>query len=77
MNTDIENYFNSSTFVGVFCENGCQKFVQAEKTSKVTETSETKFITVILTRATETLDGYQLNENRVTSTNDVFIRLVS
>ena len=74
LNDYVEGFFNNCTTVGRFCENECKKIVPAERTSKVTSASETEFITVILTRAMETLDGYQLNENRVNSTNDVFIR---
>ena len=74
LNDYVEDFFNRCTTVGRFCENECQKIVPAEKNSKVTNASETEFITVILTRAMETLDGYQLNKNRVNITNDVFIR---
>ena len=74
LNDNIEEFFNASSLVGVFCENGCQSVIEAEKSSKVTRTAETEFITVILTRAIETLDGFQLNKNKVIPTNDVFIR---
>ena len=74
LNDYIEEFFNASSLVGVFCENGCQSMIEAEKSSKVTRTAETEFITVILTRAIETLDGFQLNKNKVIPTNDVFIR---
>ena len=67
----IEEFFNSSSLVGVYCETSCGSLVQAEKSSKVTCTAETEFITVILTRAVETLDGFKINKN---TTNDVLIR---
>ena len=74
LNNFIEDFYNASTFVHTFCEDECQKFVQAEKASKLTDASETEFITVILTRAIETLDGYQLNKNSVNSTSNVLIK---
>ena len=33
-----------------------------------------KYILVLLTRAVETVDGYQLNSNTVVSNDDLFIR---
>ena len=70
----IEEFFNSSSLVGVYCETSCGSLVQAEKSSKVTCTAETEFITVILTRAVETLDGFKINKNTTIATNDVLIR---
>ena len=74
LNDSIEEFFNASSLVGIFCENGCQQFVQAEKSSNISRTAETDFVIVILTRANETLDGYQLNSNKITATKDVYIR---
>lgn len=74
LNDLVEEYFNTSSSVGVFCENGCQSMVEAKKSSKVTRTAETEFITIILTRAIETLNGFQLNKNKVIPTNDILIR---
>ena len=73
----VEEYFNSSSLVGKFCENGCQSFVQAEKSSTLTRIADTEFIVLILTRAIETMDGFQLNKNKVTATNDVLIRYLN
>ena len=74
LNEYVEEYLNSSSLVGVYCENNCRQLCQAEKSSKVTRNAETEFLIVILTRAVETLDGYQLNRNRTTVTNDILIR---
>jgi hypothetical protein len=74
LNDYIEDYFNTSSRVGRFCENGCQEFSPSEKRSTISLAAETNFIIVVLTRAIETLDGFQLNRDRVTATNDVFIR---
>ena len=74
LNDYVEEFFNASSLVGIFCENGCAQFVQAEKSSKISRTAETDYVIVILTRAHETLDGYQLNSNKITATKDVYIR---
>ena len=71
LKTHLEEFFNASSLVGRFCENGCKKFVQAKQTSSITRTAETDFFIVILTGAIETDDGYQLNSNKVTATKDV------
>ena len=76
LNEYIEDYFNGSSSVRFFCENGCNNVVQSKKISTLTRAAETEFIVVILRRAVETLDGFQLNRNRTIPTNDVLIRLV-
>ena len=74
LNDCIEEYLCTSSLEGLNCENGCKKFNLFERKSNVTNTKETEFIIVILTRAVQTLDGYQLNTNRITATNDIYIR---
>ena len=69
----IDEYFNNSYMVGVFCD-VCQNLVQVEKSSRMTKIRDTEFLTVILTRAQETLDGFKLVENEVISTNNISIR---
>ena len=73
LNEYVEEYFNISELGGVHCE-ACQKFVEKEKRSKLTDTNEAEFITVILRRAIETMDGYELDKNTTIPTDDVFIR---
>ena len=55
------------------CEH-CKNLVQKDKRLKLTSASEAEFITVILRRAVETLDGYEFNKQRTIPTDDVFIR---
>ena len=74
LNDQIEEDFNTSSLVGKFCEDGCQNFVQTEKSSRLTLASETEFLILILTRAMETLDGFKLVKNKIATTNDVFLR---
>ena len=74
LNDYVEEYFNISSLVGLHCGNACQTFVQVEKNSKLTLSGETEFFTVILTRAVETMNGFQLVSNRTMATDDVYIR---
>ena len=74
LNDYVEEYFNVNSLVGLHCENTCQSYVQVEKNSKLTLTKETEFFTVILTRAVETLNGFQLVKDRTMATDDVYIR---
>ena len=71
----IDDYLNTSSLVGMVCEDQCNKrFVQKEKSSILTNTAETEFILVILSRVTQAMDGYHLNTNRTIATQDVCIR---
>ena len=74
LNDAVEEFFNTSSLVGRFCDDGCQTLTQAENRSRLSLASDTEFFIVILSRAVETLDGFKLVKNRVTPTNDVFIR---
>ena len=76
LNNHIEDYFNTSSVVGTFCENGCRNLVQSEKRSTLSQAAETEFLTVILTRAIETMDGFKLDRNEIVSTNDIWIRYI-
>ena len=70
----VEEFFNTSELVGRFCEDGCQTFTQAEKRSSIGFASETEFFIIILSRAIETLDGFQLKDNKIVPTEEVYIR---
>ena len=65
LNDYIEEYFNTGSLVGKFCEDGCKNFIQAEKRSRLRLASETEFIIVILSRAIETIDGFELVETKL------------
>ena len=73
LNESVEEYFNISELFAMNCGN-CKKIVQKEKRWTLTTASEAEFITVILRRTMETLDGYELNKHRTIPTDDVFIR---
>ena len=74
LNNHVEDYLCTSSLMGFNCENGCKKFNQFERRSTVTKIEQTEYIIILLSRAVETLDGYQINTNKVIATNDIFIR---
>ena len=74
LTNSIDDYLNTSSLVGMVCEDQCKRFVQKEKSSILTSTAETEFILVILSRVTQAMDGFHLNTNRTIATQDVYIR---
>ena len=74
LNDFVEEFFNTSTLVGRSCDDGCQGFEQAETRSKLTSAAEPEFFIVILTRAVQTMDGFEFVKNKTSATSDVFIR---
>ena len=70
----IDDSLNTSSLVGMVCEDQCQRLVEKEKSSILTNAEEAEFILVILNRFTQTMDGFALNPNRTISTQDVYIR---
>ena len=69
----VSEYLNTSSLVGVKCD-ACCKEVQKEKGSRLTSIKDTEFLTIILNRALQTLEGFKFVKNEVNSTTDVFIR---
>ena len=70
----IEEHFNMSFLTGQICDDGCKKLNEVEKSFKMTLIDEAEFFIIILTRAVQTLDGFKLNQNKITATDNVFIR---
>ena len=78
LNDYVEEIFNQSELVSVKCEAGCDKVAQKEKRSQLACGKDAKCLTFILTRAVGSHDdGYLLNQNKVNSTNELFIRFVN
>ena len=69
----VSEYLNTNSLVGVKCDI-CGKEVQKEKNSRLASIKDTEFLTVILTRYKQTLEGIKFISNEVTSTKDLFIR---
>ena len=70
----VSEYLNTSDLVGMKCEDGCKQFVEVEKRSRISQSSETEFIIIILNRVMQTQEGYSLIDNKVSAIENVFIR---
>ena len=70
----VSNYLCTSHLVGMKCEDGCQQFVQAEKSARISQVNDAELIIIILTRGVTTLDGFKIVDSAVTATDDLFIR---
>ena len=70
----VEDFFNGSTFVDSFCEDGCKFRGVGIRRTELKSTKDTKFIILILSRAINTIDGVRLVSNRVTCTDTINIR---
>ena len=73
LNLPIEEFLNNASLVGSSCD-VCKKKVQVEVKNQITNIKETEFITVILRRGVSALEGFTLNQSKVDSTADVFVR---
>ena len=72
-NLPIEEFLNNASLVGSSCD-VCKKKVQVEIKNQIINIKETEFITVILRRGVSALEGFTLNQSKVDSTADVFVR---
>ena len=70
----VSNSLCASYLVEKKCEDGCQQYVQAEKSTKISEINEAELIIIILTRGVPTLDGFTIVHSPVTVTDNLFIR---
>ena len=70
----VSNYLCTSYLVEKKCEDACQQYVQAEKSSKISELNEAELIIIILKRGVPTLDGYKIVDSAVSATENLFIR---
>ena len=74
LKTHIEEVFNGSTTVESFCHNNCKKTGRGEKRTTLKSVASTRFIIIILSRAINTGQGFQLVKNQCRSTDDILIR---
>ena len=70
----VSNYLCTSYLVEKKCEDACQQYVQAEKSSKISELNEAELIIIILKRGVPTLDGYKIVDSAVSATENLFVR---
>ena len=70
----VEEFFNGSTFVDSFCEDGCKFRGVGIRRTELKSTRDSRFIILILSRAIVTVDGIRISTNKVTCTDTVDIR---
>ena len=70
----LEDLLNEGSKVGLYCEGGCSAFSERVKRTSLTCSDEAKFLIIILTRGIETMDGYQLVNSKINSTDVINIR---
>ena len=70
----VEDFLNNGSRIGSNCQEGCGGFQQKIKRTEVKNTDEAKFLTIILTRGVETLDGFSLKKNKIKATSSINIR---
>ena len=74
LNDYLQQFLNEGSNVEYRCIDGCKKIAGAIKRSTLTLTAEAEFLLVILTRAVDTDDGYQVERSKTIATNDIHIR---
>ena len=70
----VEDYLSKQSRLECLCEGGCNKYTQKIKKTSITSSDEVKFLTVILTRGIVKDGGYHLVQNKILSTNDIYLR---
>ena len=72
----IEDFLNEGSELEYQCQEGCNDLTKKIKQTSITNLEEAKFITIILTRGIETMDGFRLVNNKIKSTDNVNIRYI-
>ena len=72
----IEDFLNDKSESEHQCQEGCGDVTKKIKETSITNLEEANFITIILTRGIETMDGFQLINEEVKSTANVNIRYI-
>ena len=60
--------------VGMICEDGCQKKVQAQKRMQLASGNDVRFLCILITRGISTPKGFEMVLNQVDSSGELFIR---
>ena len=74
VNESIEFHLNASSLTEMFCEERCKEIVQVEQRCRIKSNSSSEFITILLSRPSENIHGYYLNNNRVIIKDRLFVR---
>ena len=70
----VEKFFNEGSSLWGNCKEGCKIYSQKTERNQLHNSDEAKFLIIILTRGIQTLDGYELVDNKISSTEPVTIR---
>ena len=73
MNTSLEFFFNSASLVSSSCQI-CKKDVQVEVRNQILRIEDTNFITIVLSRGMDAVDGFHLNTKKIICTEEMFVR---
>ena len=68
-----DNLFNEGIHVDTNCSN-CNEHYTGIHRKTLTDVSKTQFIVLVCSRYLESIDGYELINNKVNSTGDVMLR---
>ena len=70
----VENYLNGGIERIFNCEEGCKKLSQKTMRMTVNNVLETEYLTIVLSRGVETMDGYEFSPNRNNASKNISIR---
>ena len=70
----VEQIFNEATVVDSFCSDYCKKAGRGERRHTLKSIANTKYITILLSRAIETAQGFKLVNNQFKSTDTIELR---
>ena len=73
LNSFIEDFFNSAIPVDYQCEQ-CKNHSRALHKSSIKDLKQVQNVVIIISRAFETVDGYEVVKHKVTSTGEVILR---
>ena len=72
--SSVEEFFNGSTFVDSYCEDGCKFRGVGIRRTMLKSTVDSRFIILILSRAIYAADGIRMATNKVICTDTMDIR---
>ena len=70
----VEEYLNEGLTRLYNCEDGCKRMSQKIRKMTLTSAAETNFITVVLSRGFESLDGFTFLRNKTPATEEISVR---
>ena len=71
--TFIENELNEDSIIEAFCQ-GCKDDAKKVKQTKIINCDEVKFFIVVLSRGTQTVEGFNFSTNKVSILDEINLR---